>query len=146
MPNQYGTSNPLPVPQFIYIASNTACPAGAETNVLSATLAAVSPGIYYPVMIGAIYITLGATAPSQILIGGRIGAGADFQQLGAPAEIFTPNLTYLQSFCMFGTPSDTIWRGAGATVNISLNPTGQAVTAASGGSYGQVFLFRAPDQ
>ena len=146
MPNDWGTAMPVILPAFTFGGSDINCVAGVETTIQSQGLAAISPGIYYPMIFFNMIITIGATPPSQIVVAGKIGAGADFQTIGTNPVLLVANANLVMTGLMVGTPSDVPWRGAGSTVNVTITSTGQAVVSKGSGSYVQWFLMRAPDQ
>ena len=147
MPNLYGVATPVMYPAFQYPVADVACPAGVETNVIdSGALTALSPGVVYPGVFLVLVISLGATAASQIQIGTRIGAGADFATM-APSNLFlAANANLTTSGFLFGPIGYVPWQSPGSHIYVTVNPTGQAVTLRSYGSYAQFFLNRAPDQ
>jgi hypothetical protein len=146
MANLYGVANPLQIGTQGIVLSLIPCPAGVETTVASVTMAAPSAGFYYPVIWGIMILQIGATKPNPVNLAGRIGAGADFGTCGLDQTVFNPSSNFMWPFMLAGPASDLPWRGAGSTVNLTVNPTGQAVTAYNAGSFFYCFLFRAPDQ
>jgi hypothetical protein len=146
VPNVWGTSMPVSYPAKQILGSSPNCPAGVETTIWSQTLAAVSPGFYYPIVQGLIWVQNGATPPSQVVVAAKIGAGADFDSDGAPQSVFTANALYIMPFTLIGPSSEVPWRGAGSVVNMTVNPTAQAVTINGNGAFCWFSLVRAPDQ
>ena len=147
MANLYGVANAPFIDNPTGIGSSVACPAGAETNAVPSTaMIAPSNGYYYPVAWGYIPIILGATAPSAVVLALRIGNGADIAQQAIPGTLLVNNATIWVPSIYFGPPSQTPWMGAGSILNISVTPTGQAVTVGNGGLGVYFGLLRAPDQ
>jgi hypothetical protein len=149
MPNLYGVANPVNLPQSVYFNpfSDVACPAGVETNVIpSNPFVALSNGYYFVTAVGTIYLAIGATAPSQVSINIRTNNGADDLGQGAAGFLLVANTTYAFPFYLFTTARQTVFQGAGATIQISVTSTGQPVTARASGSQCLMTMFRAPDQ
>jgi hypothetical protein len=146
MPNLYGVANaPGPV-VVLNQPGDVACPVGANTIVASSPpLIAPSQGFYYPVVWCSFSINFGATNPSLLYLQFQIGAGStvdfyevDLLSMGANARInYFPTLV--------GTPSQTPWVSPGSVINITVNPTSQAVTSAGYASRYRIALLRAPD-
>lgn len=146
MANLYGVANPGALPQFVFNNATVPCPAGVETTVMSAVLAANSGGFFFPFVVGAMAMTMGASVPTAVVIAGRIGGGSDFQGVGIAPQTFVASGTVLVPFALTGVPSQTAWAQPGSTLNITVAPTVNAVTCPINVCFAQVFLFRAPDQ
>jgi hypothetical protein len=148
MANLYGVANPLPLPVAYgpVGAADVTCPAGAETTVVTTgAVAAISNGFFYPVIQGVLFVVLGATAPSALQYAFKLGSGSDVVAnqiepglLVALAELTLP-------IVLIGASSQNAWKGAGSTINVTLAPTGQAVTLKVTGSQLWVSLQRGPD-
>jgi hypothetical protein len=147
MPNLYGVANCPTAPQGQGLSGNTACPAGAETNVITSTpIIAPSNGYFFPYAFGQVGIQCGATPPSACNISLRIGNGADIGSFGIVQNLLVANAVVTFAITLFGGPSQSPWTGAGSVLNISVTPVGQAVTALQSGGACYFGLFRAPDQ
>ena len=147
MPNLYGVDNSPLNPQLTSLGSLLTVNAGVETTFLSmGPLTAVSPGVYFPMFWGFIYVSLFATPPSALQFNAKIGGGSAFDIMVVPAVFLTASASMLYQCCFLGTGSEVPWRAPGSTVNFTCNSTGQntnintAYTRIMGG------LFRAQDQ
>jgi hypothetical protein len=145
--NVYGIANPGFWPVYIQAGSDVACPAGAETTVMtSGPIIAPGPGDYFPLMWVKDVILLGATPPTALQVAYKIGAGADVDSdYVAPAQLVA-SATIVMYSCFYGDNSGTAWVGAGSTVNITVLSTGQPVTWKAAASNGRIVLFRGPDK
>lgn len=147
--NLYGTANPNPLPiGGVTIGSvNVAIPPGVETNFCSMSIPpAVSPGWYYPAVWGVANAVLGASAPTFINWGARIGAGADFATYGTYNPLLIANADITVTLFLYG-PTTLISNPFGAfTFNVSANcgVNGFTVTFVGTQMLGQ--WLRAPDQ
>lgn len=149
MANLYGVANPnpLPVSAFTIGAINISCPAGVETNCCSiAANPTLSQGVYYPFVVGQLFVTLGATAPGALTVGARIGAGADFDQAGFTVVLLVAAGTIEWTVNLFGVGTILSYPTGALTLNVTLNPTGQPVTCLAGGTKVWGGFNRAPDQ
>ena len=149
MANLYGVSNPVTYPQVLSLAGvgNVALPGGAETPIFTSNpLIALSAGFYYVFITGSLAIAAGATSPTGLNVFAKIGAGADFQNVGYTGATFPANSNVAAPFVLISPPSSVPWLGAGSTVTISVNPAVNAVTALQYGTFALVTLYRAPDQ
>jgi hypothetical protein len=147
--NLYGVANPviLPASNFTIGVVDVACPLGVETNVMaSPNLVAISNGYFYVGCVGAIYIQLGATAPTNLVVAARINNGADIVQAGTSGALLVANALVQFPVFLFGGASQTAWQGLGSPVQISVNPNTQPVTVRASGSVVWITLYRAPDQ
>lgn len=148
MGNLYGVAGqpPLAVVAACIGAADVAVASGTETNVIaSGALAAAFPGNYYPVMTGLLAVLLGATAPTGLTVAFRIGAGSDVDSYTVATALLVNAATIQIPICLVGASSGTAWIGAGSTLNVTLNPVAQAVTAKFVGSRCLFQLLRAPD-
>jgi hypothetical protein len=149
VPNLYGVAQPVPMPILVGTVGggvDVACPAGTETTVFTfPTYAALDHGAYYPVVTLNGCVTLGATIPTQLVFAFKLGAGSDVTASGVPANLFTANGNLFFSTVMFGINSLVSWVAPGSVVNVTLNPTGQAVTMRGSGAQCMLQLFRGPD-
>lgn len=149
MANLYGTANPLAPPAFGQTigGANVNCPASTETNVIAiATNPPISQGWYYPAVSAVLYVTFGATAPVNLNLGARIGAGADFGSAYYGQPLLVAAATVVAPLQFFGYPTILAYPTGPVSINISLNPTGQPVTCLFVGSYAYAWWQRAPDQ
>jgi hypothetical protein len=144
--NLYGVANPVANGVSVAQATTLVCNAGVETTIMSATLAAPSAGFFYPAVWGTLFMSQSATPATAVSFGARIGAGADFATQPVPVYFLSANTNTMFSFFLVGAPSGTIWQGAGATINMTVNPTGFAVNCNQPGGQACFFLFRAADQ
>lgn len=146
MGNIYGVATPIAVPLVTGPGSDVACPAATETNVIANIIAAaLTLGSYYPLVSGVLVITMGATPPTALVIAARIGAAADFATYTVSTLFLTANANVAFPFTLIGANSSSAFVGASVTVNVSVNPTAQAVTTRVAGSYSVLQLFRGPD-
>lgn len=124
----WGVNQSVGNPQIATAGSDVACPAATETNVLAITLPTASPGLNLAILVDTmVTILLGATPPSAMVIAMRVGAGADIDTYTFPPGGLTANALLQLS----PTLAAIFSRGSytnGATLNITVNPTGQAVT------------------
>ena len=147
MANLYGVSNPITAPSFVFPASPVICPAGARTPCIATpAIAAISAGIFYPVLFAYVTVTLGATPPTGLNFGIALFGGSDMQAIGTAGGLLAASATIEVQMMMFGTPSASAWQGPGSIVQLMCEPLGQQVTVQTTGTYMQVFLYRAPDQ
>ena len=148
MANNYGIANLGLIIQEPFQAGDVACPAGTETTIMSTTaMKGTDPsGVYLPWVFFNIAILLGATPPTALKIAAKIGAGADFNSYNVAPAVLVANATLSLGLSMVGGASIAPWQGAGSIINLTVNPTGQAVTAKGQPGYADVFLFRGPDQ
>lgn len=129
----WGVNQSLSNPIIVTAGSDVACPAGTETNVISVTATTSFAGMNSVLTVDVTgVIVLGATPPSALVIAVRVGSGSDADSYTvSPAALvanailqIAPSLAFVNS------------RGAAnvsATLNLTVNPTGQAVTFKAGG-------------
>jgi hypothetical protein len=115
------------------------------TFITTGAIVAADPGPYYPVIWLTAAILFGGTAPSALVVAFKIGAGSDVDTYTVPPALLVLSTTLLLSVCLVGTNSKTAWGGAGSTINITANGTGQASTAKNVGCRAVVQLFRGLD-
>lgn len=124
----WGVNQALPNPSIVTAGADVACAAGAETNVLSGTITAVGPGQNLALQSDvACVIVLGATPPTAMTINARVGAGADYDSWTVPPAVLTASANLALAPSLVGTFARNAL-AAGSTINITVNPTGQAVT------------------
>lgn len=145
--NLYGVSNSPSQCQAFGMGSDVVCTAGATTVVLSsAPLASVTAGWFYPLVWPGLIITIGATPPSSMIIGFRIGTGSmvDGWQIDGSTMPASGTLAFWGA--MVGLASNVTWAGAGSVINLIVTPQTNNVTVRSFESRAVIGLFRAPDQ
>lgn len=146
--NLYGVANPAPT--LIYSTliggANLACPAGTETNLLSTgTLITPSGGAFYPIAWVNLTFTVGATPPTVVALGVRISGGADLGTFNPNIALFVASTNVTISWCVAGPTSRSTWAAPGNALQISVNPTAQALTAVFTFSQGILGVLRAAD-
>lgn len=147
MGNVWGIANPTGVPAPASIGSDVPCPAGAGTwTLVSSALTANTPGNYYPIVWGNLAFLCGATPPTALTFSLAINNGAYVDTQTVPPALLVASATLNIPVTMVGLNSGTAWLGAGSTVWIGVNPTGQAVTFKFAGSRLICALYRGPDQ
>jgi hypothetical protein len=149
VPNLYGVSNPITYPQALTTPgfASIACNAGVETAIFtSSPFIALSSGIYYVYIQGAVTVLVGATSPTSVYLYAHIAAGADWTNLGFAQAQFPANASVIVPFLFVSPTSEVPWRSPGSTVTVSLTAAAQNVTAVNYGSNCYMGLFRAPDQ
>jgi hypothetical protein len=147
MGNVFGIDESLALPALYGTSGGTdvSCTSGSETTVItSGAINAVSNGDYYPMVLGVLSIVLGATAPSALVIAGRIGTATDFATFAVATGLLANNAELMIPVVLVGANSGSAWAGSGSTVNVTVKPTGQAVTCKGTGSQLTVALFRGP--
>lgn len=128
----WGVNQVLGNPVIATAGSDVACAAGTETNAISATtftsFASMNSVLFCDV---ACVIVLGATPPSALVIAVRVGSGGD-------ADSYTVSPTALVANAVLQLAPALAFvnsRGSAnvqATLNVTVNPTGQAVTLKAG--------------
>lgn len=149
MANLYGLANPVPnLGWFDTIGSaNVSCPAGVETNVIqSGALAALDHGVYYPVCWANLVLTMGATQPTNLILGLRLNNGADVanQVFNIPAGSGGLALTFI--FIAAGVTMPTAFWPPGSSLQVTANPGTNAITCNFSYSKAILGIFRAADQ
>lgn len=144
--NLYGVSQPGFAFAPSTMGGDQACPSGSETNCF-ANLQPTAPGSgnWYGVFSGIMTVLLGATAPTALIIGARIGALADFDNFTVAPALLVNNATLMIPFAFYTAANQANFFPASAAFNITLTPTAQAVTAKNVGSRIQIQLFHGPD-
>lgn len=145
--NLYGVSTPgfTGSIQLNIGVADVSCPSATETNVIAQALTAPSSGNWYVVISGVLTITMGATAPSAIVIGARIGAASDFDSYGVGVGTLVNSATVGYPVLLASVANQANFFPGGSTFNVTVNPTGQTVTAKLTGSRLIYQLFRGPD-
>lgn len=148
MANLYGVANGTPQAGIfgnVGSPSNVTCPAGVETTCFTMAAYGLSPGYYYPIIFAEVLIQYGATLPGALQVAGKIGAGSDFDVAPINVGVVAASTTYFYSYVLVGPESSTIYVPPGSTINVTIAPTGQAVTMLSGGSRCVLWLCRGND-
>jgi spore coat protein U-like protein len=144
----WGVADPVPA-GLVYTTpsqNNVSCPAGVETTfITTGALSLPSPGGYFPLILLSVAITFGASLPAPMTFAFKLGAGADVDSQLLGTILFTANATILFAIALVGVNSTTSWYPGPSTINITCNPTGQAVTVAGGSTRALVFFQRGPD-
>jgi hypothetical protein len=145
MGNVWGIANPVGLPATYNPTGDINCPAGVSTTVITTgPLAALNPGDYYPYAVVMCGFLLGGTPPTNLRVNLNMGGGAldwfdwNVGLLAAAAPLFG-------TVVLVGPNSGSAWVGPGSTINIGVNPTGQAVTFKLLGSGARIALYRGPD-
>jgi hypothetical protein len=115
------------------------------TFITTGALFAASPGSYYPLIWLHVAILFGATAPSALVLAFKLGSGSDVDTYTVAPALLVNSATLNLSVPLVGVNSKTSWGGAGSTINITANGTGQASTAKNVGCRAVVQLFRGLD-
>ena len=129
----WGVDQSLSGPQVATAGSDVSCPAGTETNVISASVP-VGFGGFNAVLFAdvACVIVLGATAPTALVVAMRLGAGADVDTYTISPAALVANAILQLSPALVANLSRSSAGGNG-TWNITVNATGQAVTFKANG-------------
>lgn len=135
-------------PQFLTIqgaAGDVACTAGSYTTVMSIGGASnvfqhSQVGQWIPIVLAMLYIKLGATAPSALIVGFATTSGTEIDSIAMDTDLLVNNGSFALTFPLMGVKSGTLWQ-AGATPLVEVNPTGQNVTVRSVGAAGTRGLF-----
>lgn len=147
MSNLYGVANPVLLPVVLTTGGDVALPAGTETTVLSTSaLIAPSQGFFYPLVMCHLAVLMGATAPTNLVLAFKLGAGSDVDTQAVSPATLNNGATSFYHYDLLGVASQTAWQSPGTVINITFNPTAQAATFKAVGSRVLVALFRAPDQ
>lgn len=124
----WGVNQSVGNPQIATAGSDVACSAGSETNALAITFPGASQGLNVGILVDVMAtIVLGATPPTAMVIAMRVGAGADIDSYTVPPAALVANAV----LNLGPTLTAVFARGsypAGSTLNVTVNPTSQAVT------------------
>jgi hypothetical protein len=139
MGRSWGTNLQIPNPALLVLGGDAAVPAGGKTTVLSygssPLLFVMAGGGFYLLAHLTLEITLGATAPSAIVVTLDLPtAGANQDTYTVTPSVLANSATILVSTTLFVATSGTIWFPTGDNPTITVNPTGQAVTVKASGS------------
>jgi hypothetical protein len=120
-------------PVKLTLASDTACAAGVKTVVLdsgaSPLIKAGAGGGWYLIVDVALAITFGASGPSALTITlDLVTAGANQDSYALPVNDLIALAQTLFTVSLMVPNSGSIWYPTGDEVQITVNPTGQAVT------------------
>jgi hypothetical protein len=124
----WGVNQSVSNPMIVTAGADVNCPSATETTVLSGTFGP-QPGSQNLAIQSdlAVVIALGATPPTAMVIAVRVGSGADYDTWTVPPAVLVANANLSLAPSLLGI----FGRGslaAGATINVTVNPTGQAVT------------------
>jgi hypothetical protein len=146
MGNQYGVANPVPTPAVYVPASDVTCTSStAVTVVTSGALAALGSGYYYPTIAGVLTLLLGASPPSACTVKFILGSGSAVDTYTVEPGLLTTLAELMVPITLVGLSSASAWLGAGATVNVQVTATGQAITCKAVGSRLLIALNRGGD-
>jgi len=139
MGRAWGTNLMIPNPVLLTAGSDVSVPAGGKTTVLdsgaSPLIKTQAGGGFYLLAHLTLEILLGATAPSALVISlDLVTAGANQDTYTVTPGILANNATILAACTLYVPNSSTIWFPAGDEIQITANPTGQAVTVKASGS------------
>lgn len=124
----WGVTQSLSSPVIATAASDVACPAATETNCLSASVVTGISGMnaYIEASLTGV-IVLGATPPTALAIALRIGSNVDSDIYTVPPAQLVANAV-LQIAVSLVISLSRSNGNASAILNVTANPTGQAVT------------------
>lgn len=145
--NIYGVANPILVPTALAVVggADVSCPSGTKTTVIaSGTLISQSPGSFFPIVWGTLFVVLGGTPPSALAVGAQLGSGASVDTMTVEPGLLTASAELIIPVALVGSRSATAWYPTGSVVNVTVTPTGQTVTAKLD-SRAIVLLNRGPD-
>ena len=144
----WGVADPTPA-ALVYgtvAAGDVDCVAGTETTVITTgPLAGLSPGPYYPLILCALTVVLGAAAPSALQFAFRLGAGSDVDVYVVEPGLLVALAEFIVPVYLVGVNSASAWQGAGSTINITGLATTNDATVKFVGSRALVGLSRGPD-
>lgn len=124
----WGVNQAPPAPLIVTAGADVACPAATETNVLGGSVTVASPGFNFAIFSDCTFtIVLGATPPTALVIAVRQGAGADYDTYTVNPAGLTASAILQLAPSLAGVFGRNALVG-GATINVTVNPTGQAVT------------------
>lgn len=145
MANVWGIAlNPyVPVSYATVSGSDVTLTAGSEvTAITTGTIVANEAGDYYPLIFGALNITLGASASASLVIAFKIGSGSDVATLTVNTGLLVNSAVFIVPFCFVGANSGSAWYPNGSTINITGHATTHNATANNVGSYAIVQLIQ----
>jgi hypothetical protein len=133
MGRSWGTNLMPGNPAILTLASDTPCTAGVKTTVLSygsaPYYAAGAAGGWYMLAQLALAITLGAVAPSALVISLDLAlGGANKDTYTVPPGLLVNLAVLLISATLVVPNSGSLWYPTGDNPEITVNPTGQAIT------------------
>jgi hypothetical protein len=132
-------------PLKLTLASDTSCPAATATVVLdsgaSPLIKAGAGGGWFLTVETVLALVLGATPPTALTIAlSLVTAGANQDTYALPVGLLTANAVILATCTLLVPNSGTFWYPTGDEVQITVNPTGQAVTCKAVGTRGLLSL------
>src|SRR5271154_6135768 len=146
MGNQYGVANPIPTPTVYVPSGDVTCTSStAVTVVTSGALAALGSGYYYPTISGVLTLLLGASPPSACTVKFILGSGSAVDTYTVEPGLLTTLAELMVPINLVGLSSASAWLGSGATVNVQVTATGQAITCKAVGSRLLIALNRGGD-
>lgn len=146
MGNSWGTQLSQPLAGTYVPASDTSCPAGTATTVVTTgAITTQFAGTFAPKLDGVLVILLGGTAPSALTVKFILGSGSAVDTYTVEPGLLVNSAELVVPIFLVGTSSDSAWAGAGSTINVQVTATGQAVTCKKVGSRILVQLSRGPD-
>lgn len=149
MPNLYGVQNQFGTPIYTNTigGGNVTVPVGVETPVCdSGLIIAPSNGYFSPLWLGVLCVTMGATNPTTLVLGARIGAGADYAQLPVPANLFIAGANLQIPLVLGAFTSQSAFQPPGSHCYLTVVVTGQGVQVSQPYSSPYFWLTRGPDQ
>jgi hypothetical protein len=133
----WGVSNAFPLPRKVIPAGDVVLASGVETVIATvAALSAPRGGNAYPRCDLSLYVTLGAAAPSALVIAARVVGGADFDTFAVPPALLVNSATIYVSCFLIGTSARDVWQNPGQAIEITGKATAQAATALLSGFSG----------
>jgi hypothetical protein len=150
MPNLYGVAN---APGYPLLAGTpggnpVTCNAGVATDFITGpNLVAPSQGYFWVHVFVNLSINWGATIANPVLIWPRFGSGSNWSNgMGLNPSGAVANGWSYWTFTLVSPISQVAFQGTGSPVNISMTPTGAALTISNFSTQAFFTLFRAPDQ
>jgi hypothetical protein len=144
----WGIADPLPLP-IVYGtvggADVTTTPTEDTPVITTGELAGLSPGPYYPLIMGVLTIVLGGTAPASLQIDFFIGDGSDVDTYLVEPGLLVASAELVIPVYLLGVNAYTPWAGAGSVINVGVTTPDEAVTVKNVGSRCIIGLQRGPD-
>lgn len=131
----WGNSTPLPLPINFTPGTDVNCPSGSNTSVAlsSALISPAGMHVWPWCQFNAVF-TLGATAPSAILITVNITGVSTVGTISVNTGLLVNNGVFQFNGYIFGTQTRSTFAGAGAGITFIVSPTAQACTFSAAGS------------
>lgn len=132
----------LPIPQILTLGSNVNCPAGVATQIFATTpLVGPQSQDVAPFMFVGLGITMGATPPTALQMFFGIVGSSNFFNLPLTANLLTAAAIQVLQGMAWGVKSQSAWLPPGAQLQVTVNPSGQAVTVNSFNSFAYAGLW-----